>query len=97
MTRTTPSAPDPLADLRDPPETPAILDVPSLSVMQDAPSALGLVTQEVQEAARNVLIATWHADSTTLGLLHKGETCGCWYLSGVSVRAILPVQATDPA
>lgn len=96
------AAADPLRDLRDDDAT----DLPGTAhdgaeAPPEAPEPLivdGLVTVEAQERARHVLVAAWHADPTTLGFLHKGETCGCWYLSGVSVRAILPIQAnTDDA
>jgi hypothetical protein len=93
---------DPLRDLRDPddltdpaglPGDPGAVQAPLVATETFSPGTL--VTEDQQGLARHTLIAAWHADPTTLGFLHKGETCGCWYLSGVTVRAILPVQAND--
>jgi len=86
-------APDPLADLRDPVEGQGPGD-PEPLVAPPPVFSRDLLTPEDQEAARAILVAAWHADSTTLGFLHKGGVCGCWYLSGVTARAILPVQVS---
>lgn len=84
--------PDPLADLRTD-------DQAALPVIEGAghgePEPIivdGLVTPEAQERARHVLVAAWHSDPITLGFLHRGENCGCWYISGITVGAILPIQ-----
>jgi hypothetical protein len=87
-----PDLEDPLADLRQDtdPGTP--------SEAAPEPEAFipgALVTEEQQTLARHTLLAAWHADPTTLGFLHRGEVCGCWYISGVTVGAVLPVQAND--
>ena len=84
---------DPLASLRDP-EDVGLTDKPDVVTEPERPR--GLVTEAEQDQARHTLIAAWHADSTTLGFLHKGQSCGCWYLSGVTVAAILPIQAIEP-
>lgn len=82
---------DPLADLREPDDAqgaPGATQEP-----QEGPEepSVDLVTQVDWDAARERAIAAWHADTVALGFLHKGGRCGCHYLSGVALTAVMPV------
>jgi hypothetical protein len=87
---------DPLADLREPDDLDRYADDDAPEEPKGLELTLGeggqvLVTQEAWDEARAVVIAGWHADSVSLGFLHKGGNCGCRYLAGVALTAVLPV------
>lgn len=54
-----------------------------------------LMSPAQQDDARAVMVAAWHADTTVDRFVHKGGVCGCNYLAGVTVRAILPAVVTE--
>lgn len=96
-TRKTAQAPpepdvDPLADLRDPdeptPETAEPAETPPLDERE-------AVTTEEWDRARHLAVVAMHADTTAVGFLHRGGACGCWYVAGVTLTAVLPVQANQ--
>jgi hypothetical protein len=93
---------DPLADLRDPADLdpmagpvgfPDDTELPDedLGPVYEGP----LVTQEAWDEARRLAVVAMHEDTTTLGFLHKGGTCGCNYIAGVILQATMPVRLED--
>lgn len=98
----TDAPPDPLAALRDAeePGLPPILgepDGPEEGSEDDEldPHAVPLVTQEVQDQARAQVVAAWHADTTSVGFLHKGRGCGCSFIAGLALQTVMPVVLDD--
>jgi hypothetical protein len=93
-----PSVPvvDPLADLREPgPDLPPVVGDAQPEVTEDQetePESGALVTQEDWDRKRDLAVVAMHADTTTLGFLHKGGRCGCHYIAGVILHAIMPVE-----
>lgn len=75
---------DPLADLRAPE-----VEAPPAIVVEIAPTVL--YSEADRDHAVAVIIAAWHADTTTQGFLHGGGQCGCRYIAGVATRAIMPL------
>lgn len=94
---------DPLAALRDPAEDARTIPGQDQEAPQDdqgetqedEPTPVGLVTQERWDEARREAVVAFHADTTAVGFLHKGGTCGCHYIAGVVLQAVLPVQHED--
>lgn len=110
-TPATPPPADPLADLRQEWGDTSGADVaPTATTPQEpASGATGpeddlegqeavserLVTQEEREEQRAQVITAWHADTVSMGFLHRGGRCGCRYLAERVLDAIHPV-APEP-
>lgn len=109
--RPTPPAPamppevvDPLAALRDPEDLEPVTGPtsnppdpeanPELETPDDGPGML-LVTQDEWDNARKLAVVAMHSDTTAIGFLHKGRTCGCSYIAGVVLGVALPVHTDD--
>lgn len=104
VSKPVPPTAEALADLRsqftgddDAPERgPAPLDDPGPPETATPATFVALASPSDRQGQRAVLIAAWHADTTSVGFLHRGGTCGCRYLANVALDAVLPVQANDP-
>lgn len=84
---------DPLADLREPEDlTPR--DAEEAEEVEDI-APVEAVTPVEWDQARHLAVVAMHADTTAVGFLHRGGTCGCWYIAGTVLTAILPVQANQ--
>lgn len=85
MARSAPAPVDPLADLR-----PNESDEHTLppAEPEQAPVKVQVNAAYMEQAAKDT-VAQWHGDTTAAGILHRGGTCGCWYLARSAHRTAL--------
>lgn len=87
-----PTQDDPLADLRDDPTPGDLLENPDADPENpESVEVRPLVTQGIQDEMVTEVMTVWHADTVSLGFLHKGGACGCRYLAKVALRQVVPV------
>ena len=63
-------------------------------IKRDAPMQATVV---IAAAGSFGAVVAMHADTTTLGFLHKGGNCGCHYIAGVILQAVMPVAPETDA
>lgn len=59
------------------------------------PNVLPLVSENEQDEIRAQMIATWHADTVALPILHKGGTCACRYIANTVLPVVLPARHAE--
>lgn len=89
---------DPLADLREPDETPGA-EALSADGTEDAPEdaveVRPLVSQDLWDDLARESVVALHADTVALGFLHAGGACGCHYIAKTVLRHAVPVQRPE--
>lgn len=87
---------DPLPTLEDPDGAPYPEEVQEAfrAYLLDYIAAGATVTPESWDETRDLAVVAMHQDTTAAGFLHHGG-CGCRYIAGVILTAILPVQANQ--
>lgn len=83
------AAVDPLAEFREPTSDRYPGEQTDTPPEQESVS-VAVITQDAWDQARAQMVAGWHADTVSLGFLHKGGNCGCHYLAGVALTAAMP-------